>query len=236
MNSTLKSSYTSLSTTPKTGQTPLPKPNGKPIIDDNFSDNNNNWNLFQASGYGAAIQQHTLVMSEGNGKIFLEHVPGAQSLTDFRADMTYTHLQNNNQAYVGLLFRRQTLPGDQSFRGYELKIAADTGQYAIKKVVDPPANHAPGEVNAVVNLASGSLDKMLQPGAPIQASLIVSGTSMTLYVNGALVTSCDDSSSTDPYTTGSVSLLLQNGTDGTPARVAFSHFALYDTGNSTPSI
>ncbi|GHO89323.1 hypothetical protein KSZ_73290 [Dictyobacter formicarum] len=229
-------SHSSSSNTASASQTPLPAPTGKAIINDNFGDNNNNWNLFQAAGYGASIQKHTLVMSEGNGKIFLEHVPGAQSVANFRLDMTYTQLQDNNQAYVGALFRRQSMPTSQGFRGYELKIAASSGQYAIRKVVDPPANHAPGEVNAAINLASGSLDNTVQPDKSIQTTLIVQGTSITLYVNGKLVTTCDDSSSTAPYDTGSVNLLLQGGDNGIPAKVAFSHFALYDTGSSGPSI
>lgn len=229
-------SHSDSSNTASASQTPLPTPTGKPIIKDDFGDNNNNWNLFQKAGYGASIQQHTLIMTEGNGKIFLEHIPGASSISDFRMDMTYTQLQDNNQIYVGALFRRQPTPDNQGLRSYELKIAAGTGQYAIRKIVAPPANHAPDVVSAVDNLASGSLDNTVQPGKPIQITLIMQDTSITLYVNGKLVTTCDDTTSTAPYDTGSVNLLLQGSNNGNPAKAAFSHFALYDTGSSGPSI
>ncbi|GCE08317.1 hypothetical protein KDAU_56460 [Dictyobacter aurantiacus] len=215
--------------------TALPTPTGKPIIDDNFGDNKNNWDLFQRSGYGASIDQHLLVMSEGNGKTFLEHIPGAQAMTDFQIDMTYI-LQNGDQAYVGVLFRRQSGAGNQKLRGYVLMIAPGSGRYFIRKIVDPSAGNPSDTVNATINLASGILDDPVPLNRSIQTTLTIQGTRMTFYVNGKQITTCDDNSSTSPYDTGSVDLLLQGSGSGTPARLELSHVALYDNGSGGPSI
>ncbi|GLV55333.1 hypothetical protein KDH_21800 [Dictyobacter sp. S3.2.2.5] len=215
--------------------TALPTPTGKPVLDDNFGDNTNNWDLFQRSGYSAAIQQHTLVMTEGNGKMFLEHVPGARAMTDFQIDMTYI-LQNGDQAYVGVLFRRQSAAGSQKLRGYVLMIAPGSGRYSIRKIVDPSASNPSNTGNAAINLASGILDDSVPLNRSIQTTLTIQGTKMTFYVNGKQITTCDDNSSTSPYDTGSVDLLLQGSGSGTPARLELSHVALYDNGSGGPSI
>ncbi|GER90442.1 hypothetical protein KDW_46040 [Dictyobacter vulcani] len=228
-------------TTPSTANnqaqsTPLPTPAGKPVLVDNFADNTNKWELFHSDGYGAEIQKHQLILSEMNGKTFLEHVPGAEQLGDFQLDMTYTSLQTDHPSYTGIIFRRQNVPGADGLRSYELKISATTGQYMIKKVVAPPANHAPDVTSATISLASGLLDTKSAPGQPTRVSLIVKGNTMTLYVNDAQVTSCDDNTSTPPYTTGAVNLMFQNGADtSTDAKVAISHISLYSSSSDSSS-
>ncbi|GCE31478.1 zinc ribbon domain-containing protein [Dictyobacter alpinus] len=233
---TLSNQGSQQATTPNSdGQvqaTPTVQPAGKPVLIDNFADNGNKWDLFQSDGYSANIQNHQLIMTEANGKNFVEHIPNAEQISDFQMDMTYTNLQAGQQSFAGIVFRRQNVPASMGLRSYELKFAATTGQYMIKKVVDPPKNHDPNQTNATITLASGFLDTPPPANQPIKISMIVKGTNMTFLVNGVQVATCDDNTSTNPYTTGGINLILQNSSSGTPAKVAFSHIALYSSESS----
>src|SRR5260370_27394757 len=180
----------------------LPPATGTPLFTATFADNSQQWPIIVTSTFGSQIKDGRLVLTRAvNDRFFLLALPGGQSYSDFRLDMTFLFQQGDAEDDLGLNFRSPDDAPDRAVRGYVFVFnRAGTYQFIKGLAPDPGSQDA----SKAVSLGSSTLAASLAQGQPIALSVITKGSTMAFYINHAFVVAFTDAT----YTTGAIDIVL----------------------------
>jgi Domain of Unknown Function (DUF1080). len=208
----------------------VPAPSGAALFKDDFVDNSNGWEFYSDKKDSVALQKGGLKLHDSDGTYMLAPVPQSDGLSDFRLDLTYTPSLGGSDDQAGIIFRGQDTPSDAGPEGYLLKID-NQGNYVIRKITVPVSSNNPKGTYS--DLDSGVMDTAPLAGKPIDVTLLMKKNTIVLYLNGSYQGSVSDPASS--FKQGTISLFVENVTDGTAADALFQHIAVYPAPATLPT-
>ncbi len=197
-----------------------PQPTPQALFSDDFSDNSNNWDVGNGSGYASSIANNILTMSESNHTIFRESLPSI-SYNDFLATITFTLTKADQNDSVGIYLRAAS----DHRQGYYIDINGDNTYDIIKISKSTNQNYQ------AKYLAEPAGSSSLQPiGHKNTLSVVMKGSSMVLIINNTVVQSLTDSD----FTAGTIFLFVENGNTSSGVEASFDSIAIYPAPDQLP--
>jgi hypothetical protein len=197
--------------------------NQPPLFMDDFANNNENWNLRTAAGFGATIGNNKLTMKEDNHRIFQEPVP-ATVPNDFMVTTTFTLVQGDSNDSIGLQLRT----GQDNSQGYVVEVYGDN-TFDIVKVA--PAPNDPNKLEFTTLSAPASSAAIKAKGTQNTMMVIMKGSNMVVQFNGTVVKTLTDAS----FPGGSINLFQVNGNTSNGTLATFTNVAVYSAPAQLPS-
>jgi hypothetical protein len=196
--------------------------NEQPLFDDDFINNSNNWDTHAGAGYGASINNGTLTMRETNHRVFQEPVPAAVP-DDFAVTTTLAMTQGDQNDSAGL----QVRSNQDNSQGYIIEIYGNNTFDIVRMSPDPNDNT---EIQLIPLTGQEPVSSLNPPGQPNTLAVIMKGPTMVVLVNNVVVKTLSDAS----FSSGSLSLYLENGETSRAAVATFSNIAIYPAPANLP--
>jgi ribosomal protein L37E len=195
-------------------------PLGNPLFQDNFTNNNNGWNIQSyPDEFAVSLGNGSLKLENDSNKLLWELLPGTKTYSDFQisvdASLSKGSQDNGYGVYIrGALSQNMTLT---SFYRFELY---GDGSFAIfKGTTDANGiTTTPRLVDYTNNSA------ILKQGELNHITISAKGSTMQLVVNNQVLSTVTDTT----YTSGAIALFVSNLQNARPgAEATFSHLAVY---------
>lgn len=208
------------STSSATTAASTPTPSAPPKFADSFANNSNGWNLQGDPGhYSVALGNGSLALEDDNNRLLWELIPGGRTFSDFKLNVDATLSKGTQENGYGIYIRGASNQNTELATYYRFELYGDGSFAVFKGTVDANGNSTATKI--VDYTDSPAIQKQ---GGMNHISVVASGPSITLIVNGQTLKTISDSS----YTSGSVALFVSN-LEGSPpgAQAKFSNLAIY---------
>ena len=216
----LKSHKSSTTTGLTQPVTPTATPKGPPLFSDSFQNNNKGWYLSSQQGeYSVAIGGGTLALEDDNNRLLWELVPGGKTYNNFLLNVDAVLSKGTQDNGYGIYIRGSSNQAVDIATYYRFELYGD-GSFAIfKGTLDATGT---SQSSYLVNNTISSA--ILKQGQLNHISIVASGSSMSLIVNGQLLKTITDNG----YTSGSIALFVSNLANVPKgAQAKFSNLAIY---------
>ncbi len=200
--------------------TPTATPKGPPLFSDTFQNNNKGWDLSSMPGeYSVAVGGGSLALEDDHNRLLWELVPGGKTYDNFLLNVDAVLSKGTQDNGYGIYIRGASNQAVDIATYYRFELYGD-GSFAIfKGTLD--ASGTSQSSNLVNNTLSSAI---LKQGQVNHISIVASGSTMSLIVNGQLVKTITDNS----YTSGSIALFVSNLANAPAgAQAKFSNLAIY---------
>ncbi len=197
-----------------------PAPQGNPLFQDNFTNNNNGWNIQSYPGeFAVSLGNGSLKLENDSNKLLWELLPGNKTYGDFQlsvdASLSKGSQDNGYGVYIrGALSQNMTIT---SFYRFELY---GDGSFAIFK----GTTDANGTTTTPRLVDYTNNSAILKQGGVNHVTISANGSHMQFIVNNQVVSTVTDAT----YTGGAIALFVSNLQNARPgAEATFSHLAVY---------
>jgi hypothetical protein len=203
---------------------------GTPLFVANFTNNDQQWPVGSGGdAFSSEIKDGRLVLKQSSSdRFFRVALPDQQTYDNFRLDMTCLFLQGSTRNSLGLELRRPDDAPDHAIRGYVFEFNS-RGDYDIIKVLPPDPGSQ--KISKAVVLKGGAIPRTFEQGQPIALTVIAKGSTLAFYLNSDFVVVFDDTT----YTTGSISIVLDNQSDSQPMEAAVQSLTIYPAPDQIPT-
>ena len=199
-----------------------PVPQGNPLFKDDFTNNNNGWNIQSYPGeFAVSLSNGSLKLENDSNKLVWELLPGGKTYNDFQLSVDATLSKGSQDNGYGVYIRGALSQNLTITAFYRFELYGD-GSFAIFKGMTDAngTTTTPRLVNYTNNSA------IVRQGGINHITIIAKGSSMQFIVNNQTLSSLTDAS----YTSGSIALFVSNLQNAQPGAAAtFTHLALYAT-------
>jgi predicted nucleic acid-binding Zn ribbon protein len=205
---------------PKPSYTPAPLPTGKPLFSDQFTNNNNGWDLTSCSGqFSVKVGNGSMTLEDDNNRLLWEIVPGGRVFSNFYLTVDAVLSKGSQDNGYGIYIRGASNQSLDIATYYRFEIYGD-GSYAIFK----GTQNASGTLN-VVKLVDYTISPAIHTQGQVnQIAINANGPGLSFYVNGQLIKFVTDNT----YTNGSIAMFVSNLPNSPPGvQATFSHFVIY---------
>jgi hypothetical protein len=197
-----------------------PVPQGNPLFQDDFMNNNNGWNIQSYPGeFAVSLGNGSLKLENDSNKLLWELLPGNKSYSDFQlsvdASLSKGSQDNGYGVYIrGALSQNMTIT---SFYRFELY---GDGSFAVfKGTTDANGNTTTPRLVDYTNNSA-----ILKQGGVNHLTISAKGSRMQFLINNQIVSTVTDAT----YTSGAIALFVSNLQNARPgAEATFTHLAVY---------
>ncbi len=197
-----------------------PVPQGSPLFHDDFTNNNNGWNIQSYPGeFAVSLGNGSLKLENDSNKLLWELLPGNKTYSDFQLSVDVSLSKGSQDNGYGVYIRGALSQNMTITSFYRFELYGD-GSFAIfKGSTDANGNTTTPRLVDYTNSSA-----ILKQGGVNHITISTQGSSMQFIVNNQTLSTVKDAT----YTSGAIALFvsnLQNSPRG--AEATFTHLAVY---------